>query len=193
MKRMRGRSTERNQRKPGRLSTHLQGHLGTDENLSPPCRPSLLNSNMREDLLLLFVLSVVNLVIGGLLVLLCVSWTWLSPLSDPLMSFRAKFAIYKVQTIYMRIQMFPQDPCEQSEFSSDQDCVLVKGRLRWAVGLWREIHPPQFILDITGGKFCVQVVACVPLTWSRAVLKWTFLLIPVNTFLFRGHFRTVVL
>lgn len=38
--------------------------------------------------------------------------------------------------------MFPQDPCDQSEFSSDQDCVLVKGRLRRAVGLLREIHPP---------------------------------------------------
>lgn len=61
---------------------------------------------------------------------------------DPLMSFRAKFVICKVHIIYMRIQMFPQDSCEQSEFSSDQDCVLVKGRLRRAVGLWREIPLP---------------------------------------------------
>ena len=83
---------------------------------------------------------------------------------EPLMSFRAKFAIYKVHIICMRIQMFPRDPCEQSEFRSDQNCVLVKGRLRRAVGLSREIQPPQFILDVTGGGFCVQVVACVPLT-----------------------------
>ena len=78
MKRTR-RSTERHQRKPGRLSAHLHAHLGTDESLSPPCRPSLLNGNLPEDLLLVFVLRVVNPVIGRLLVLLCVIWTWLSP------------------------------------------------------------------------------------------------------------------
>lgn len=43
---------------------------------------------------------------------------------------------------------FLQDPCEQYEFSSDQDCVSVKGRLRRALDFWREINTPQFILDV---------------------------------------------
>lgn len=43
---------------------------------------------------------------------------------------------------------FLQDPCEQYEFSSDQDCVSVKGRLRRALDFWREINAPQFILDV---------------------------------------------
>ena len=69
----------------------------------------------------------------------------------------------------------------------------MKGRLRRAVGLWREINPPQFILDVIAGRFCVRVTTCFPLTRNRTIIMCTFFLITVNTFLFRGHFRAVVL
>lgn len=43
---------------------------------------------------------------------------------------------------------FLQDSCEQYEFTSDKDCVPVKGRLRRALDFLREINAPQFILDV---------------------------------------------
>lgn len=42
-------------------------------------------------------------------------------------------------------------------------------------------------------RFCVQLTTCFPLTSSRAIIMWTFFLTTVNTFLFRGLFRAVVL
>lgn len=96
------------------------------------------------DLLLLFISRVANPVIKGLVLLLCSNLTRPSRLSDPQTSFCTAFTTRNFQINHMRIKF----SCEQYEFSSDQVCVSVKGRLRRALDFWREINAPQFILDV---------------------------------------------
>ena len=71
-----------------------------------------------------------------------------SLLSDFLMLNRTRITISKFSDQLSADLFFLQDPCLQYEFKSDQECVSVKGRLSRALEIWKDIHAPQFILDV---------------------------------------------